>query len=216
VDLGELGEVQILEGAKGARGVLLYLHGRCGDPDAFRAFAGQVPASLTLISVRGDVRCKASARTQWTVHTAGLDQRLRRVVAGVSARRTAQGAVPLRDAGWIVFGYSQGALRAEALLDRYPTRYVAGVLAAGPRPPKPGALAQSQSIVLMAGELDVRAPLQQAADALRQEGRRVRFEVLPGAQHGEYGPAGEAVVGEALRWVLAAPPFTDAPGSLQN
>lgn len=217
VSLPGAGDVLILEGAPDARDVLLYLHGRCGDPEAFRAFARGVPASVTLISVKGDVRCKTSPRWQWSVGATAIDERLRRIVAAISARRVAAGAAPLREAGWLVFGYSQGALRAEALLARFPDRYAAGVLAAGPRAPRSSSLARTPGgVVVLAGGHDARGHLQKAADDMAREGRQVRYVVLPEARHGEYGPEAEPVVGDALRWILAAPPFRAAGATFQE
>jgi predicted esterase len=211
------GDVLILDGAPDGRDVLLYLHGRCGDPEAFRAFARGVPPSITLISVKGDVRCKTSPRSQWSVSASAIDERLRRVVAAASARRVAAGVAPLRETGWLVFGYSQGALRAEVLLARFPDRYAAGVLAAGPRAPKSASFTRTPgSVVVLAGGHDARGHLQAAAEEMADEGRRVRYVVLPEARHGEYGPDAERLVGEALRWILAAPPFTGAAPTFQE
>ena len=211
-----MGEVLVVDGAPDASGVLLYLHGRCGDPEAFRAFAPAIPRSLTLISVRGDVRCKGSARTRWSLHAPTIDLRLRRVVEEVSARRVASGSTPLAPSGWIVFGYSEGALRAEALIARAPDRYVAGVLGGGPRAPRTGALDRAASVLLLAGDRDARGHLQKAAEELARRGIRARFALLPDAGHGEYGPEAERVVGEGLRWLLGAPPFNQAGTTFQN
>src|SRR5690606_31600613 len=128
----------------------------------------------------------------------------------------AAGRARLAASGWIVFGYSEGALRAEALLARYPERYAAGVLGGGPRAPRPGTLDRASSVLLLGGALDARAHLERAAEDLAARGRRVRFEVLPGARHGEYGPEAERVVGGGLRWILAAPPFIEAGATLHN
>ena len=62
-------------------------------------------------------------------------------------------------------------------------------------------------MVLMAGALDRRRHLQGAAEAISAAGIPATFLVLPGARHGEYGPEGERVLGEALRWAFErAPP----------
>jgi predicted esterase len=200
----------------GGSHVLLYLHGRCGDPEAFRAFAPAVPEDVTLISVRSDVKCKSSPRTKWSMFAPRIDELMRAAVAAVSSRRSA----PLDDKGWLVFGYSEGALRAESLLTRYPDRYVAGVLAGGPRAPRKGSLGSARRVALLAGSLDARNHLIAAADELRARGVDARFTLLPGARHGQYGPEGEAVVGETLEWVLGAiraeRPFIAAPSAFQN
>lgn len=208
--------MSVVDGARDASGVLLYLHGRCGDPEAFRAFAPAIPRSLTLIAVRGDVRCKGSARTRWSLHAPTIDLRLRRVVEAVSAVREGAGAAPLARSGWIVFGYSEGALRAEALIARHPDRYVAGVLGGGPRAPRTGSLDRAGGILLLAGDRDARGHLQQAAEDLTRRGVRARFTLLPDAAHGEYGPEAERVVGDGLRWLLGGPPFNQAGTPLQN
>jgi predicted esterase len=193
-----VGELLVAPGDPTSDGVLLYLHGRCGDPEAFQAFVRAIPPSLTLISVRGDVRCKGSSRTKWSVHPAVIDARLQRAVQEVGARR----AAPLRSDGWLVMGYSEGALRAEALLTRFPDRYVGGLLAGGPRAPRDGSMSRARRVVLMAGSLDARNHLIAAAEDLSRRGVTARFDLLPGARHGEYGVEAERIVGAALSWVL--------------
>jgi predicted esterase len=158
------------------------------------------------------VKCRTNTRSRWSNDARAIDARVQRAVRAVSAQR----ATPLDESGWLLFGYSQGALRAELLLSRYPERYVGGVLAGGPRAPKPGSLARVGRVVLMAGSHDVRGHLIRATEELTSEGVAAQFVMLPEARHGEYGPEAERAVGGALAWLIASASFTPEVQALQE
>lgn len=183
---------------------IVYLHGKCGDPTAFLAWARVGARFGTILSLRGDIRCKGSARSRWTEDTAKLD---RRITKAIGAARSELG-LELDAARRIVVGYSQGALRAESLSTRFPARYPQAVLIAGPRAPRPTSLRASESVLFVAGDHDARGHLVEAAQKLEQAGRRARFLELPDARHGEYGSAPETVFSEGLGWLVAAPKGT--------
>lgn len=189
--------VFVIEGAAEASRPLLYFHGKCGDPQAFQAWASAAYRVGTIISVLGDIPCKSGGRTRWSTHPGRLDGRVRAAVAAVEA------ALGRRlDAPPILFGYSQGALVAEALAARWPERYPRVVLAAGPRAPRSPRLGELAAILLVAGELDTRHHLSDAAGKLDERGVRARYLELPGARHGQYGPEAETRMSAGLAWLL--------------
>lgn len=192
--------------------MLVYLHGKCGDPDAFRAFLEAVPAHFTVLSLRGEIECKGGARTRWAGNVPLLDQRIARAVEAASTGLT----IPLRRDRWVVFGYSQGSLRAEALVQKLPERYPAAILAAGPRAPKEHALDRAGAVILLAGQRDARGHLMKAAEEMSAKGLPVRYQELPDAHHGEYGPGAGATLASCFSWIEERVSFTDEGRSLQE
>lgn len=191
--------VQVLHGAPGdpGRRVLVYLHGRCGDVHAFSSWASAAVAHGTLVALLGDVPCKGSTRFRWGDDVGQIH---RRVLAALGAVGAARGE-PLNTASLTVIGYSEGALKAEALVRRYPLIYRRALLVAGPRAPASDSLEARGAAVIIAGARDRRDHLREAARAMERSGQLVTYMELPGAHHGEYGPEGARVMGEALRWV---------------
>jgi predicted esterase len=179
--------------------VFVYLHGKCGDPLAFKAFAKIIPAHGTFVAMRGDLKC-GGGQPNWSDDIMYLDQRITKALDVVEAAR----GEPLDKDRRFAIGYSAGALRAESLGTRYPDRYPRVILIGGPRAPRQGDLGKSERILLMAGSLDVRKPLKDAAADFTKLGRMARFIEIPGAKHGEYGPQAEDVMTEALDWIAAA------------
>jgi hypothetical protein len=45
--------------------------------------------------------------------------------------------------------------------------------------------------------------MREGADALLRAGIPARFFLLPKARHGQYGPEGDRVLGEAFAWLLS-------------
>lgn len=194
-------KVHVVFGKPGNAQVFVYLHGKCGNPLAFTAFAKILPTRGTLVAMRGDLKCDGGA-PNWSNDIMLLDQRITKALEVVEAQR----GEPLDKDHLVPIGYSAGALRAESLSTRYPARYARVVLIGGPRAPKQGNLGKTERILLMAGELDVRKPLRDAAADYAKAGRTARFIEIPGAKHGEYGPDAEAIMSDALDWIAAKDP----------
>lgn len=194
-------KVHVVFGKPGNPHVFVYLHGKCGDPLAFRAFAKILPPRGTLVAMRGDIKCEGG-QPNWSNDIMLLDQRIKKALDVVEEKR----GEPLDKDHLVAIGYSAGALRAESLSTRYPERYPRVVLIGGPRAPKQGNLGKTERILLMAGELDVRKPLRDASADFVKAGRLSRFIEIPGAKHGEYGPEAEAIMSDALDWIAATDP----------
>lgn len=178
---------------------IVYLHGRCGDPKAFTAFARAASNVGTLVSFVGDQACKGGDRFKWSGDVVSLDKRISRTLEHVGKTLDRDlAAAPER----VAIGYSQGALMAESLGTRFPERYARVVLIGGPRAPKDTSLGKTSAVLLMAGDLDARQHLRLAKDDLERRGKRASYLELPGARHGEYGAEAERVMGEAFSWLL--------------
>lgn len=178
---------------------IIYLHGRCGDPKAFTAFARAASNIGTLVSFVGDQACADGARFKWSGDVVNLDKRITRTLAHVGKELHLE----LGDGPRIAMGYSQGSLMAEALGTRFPERYPRVVLIGGPRAPKDHSLEKSQAILLMAGDKDARLHLRAASADFKSRGKNANYVELPGARHGEYGEEAERVMAESFSWLLA-------------
>jgi hypothetical protein len=80
------------------------------------------------------------------------------------------------------------------------------VLVAGPLEHEPQSFRGAAAIAIVAGALDLKAHLQDAATKAAKAGVHARYFELPGARHGDYGPEGARVMGEALAWVMGETP----------
>jgi predicted esterase len=194
--------VFVAHGPPGEGRAVIYLHGRCGDPLAFRAWARAAARVATVVSIQGDVKCKGGFRTTWSNDVRALDRRVTQALAAVGAARGA----PLDGDSLTVVGYSLGASRAEDLVSARPRRYRRALLVAGPLAPEPASFAEAGAVAVIAGGRDRRRHLEEGASALADGGVAARYMLLPGAKHGEYGPEGERVMGEALAWALHQAP----------
>lgn len=180
---------------------IVYLHGRCGDPHAFVAWAQVGRKFGTILSLTGDIKCKAGNRTQWTEDIASIDRRVTAAIAAASEKL----GIEIDGTKRIVVGYSQGSLKAEALASRFPDRYPRAVLIAGPRGPRDENLRKTEAILFMVGDQDAREHLREATRKLEKRGKTVRYLELRGARHGEYGPDAEKTVAEGLEWLFSTP-----------
>ncbi len=189
----------VAHGPTGNRRAIVYLHGVCGDVTKYRAWAEAAVHFGTVVAVRGDDRCKEPGRYRWGF---GLDRTDRRIVAALRAVGEARGA-PLDGESVTLVGYSQGSARAEALVRAFPSRYRRAVLVAGPKEHAPSSFREALGVAVVAGENDLKTHLQDSAAKAAKVGVRARYFELPGARHGEYGPAAVKVMGDALGWVFA-------------
>jgi predicted esterase len=190
----------VLPGKEGSREVLLYLHGRCGNPFAgARSFPEASASRGTMVIVLGDVPCPNSPRRRWS---GDMKHNQARIDAALDAASQSLGR-DLDRQSLTVVGYSEGALKAEQLAHLYPERYPRVLLIGSPRAPSPFNLGKGHAIVTMVGERDAQHDMREGTKSLEKAGRKVHFWLLPGARHGQYGPEGERVMDEALGWAFA-------------
>ncbi len=179
--------------------VIIYLHGRCGDPLAgIDAFGEAASARATTISLQADVPCEKNPRQHhWGPNIPILERRIEAAIAAVAEQQGRE----LEPSGMTVIGYSEGALRAESLGKRYPDKFPRVILIGSPLHPTPEGFHPGQSVATMAGTLDMQGLMRQGTRLLEDAGVRVKYFPLPGARHGEYGPQGNAVLDEVFTWL---------------
>jgi hypothetical protein len=207
LDAGSDRPVRVLPAAQPGRRVLVYLHGYCGDVNAVGAFTSAAAAHGTVLALLGDEPCKDKpGRFKWSRDTHALDQRIRRAIGLVN--RVHSWDLDASDV--TLFGYSQGAVRAEALVRYYAKRYPRVILGGPPRRPKVEHFKHVQAIAVFGGELENTSEMLGGADDLIAAGYRARFFLLPGVDHGDFG--GELAGNLALSEILD---FVSAPASAQ-
>jgi pimeloyl-ACP methyl ester carboxylesterase len=202
LDAGTDRPIRILPSAQPGRRVLVYLHGYCGDVNAVGAFVPAAAAHGTLIALLGDQPCKDKpGRFKWSTDAHAQDQRIQRAIRLVNQTH-----------GWdldandvTLFGYSQGAVRAEALVRYYAKRYPRVILGGPPRRLKVEHFKHVQAVAVFGGELENTTNMAGGADDLIVAGFRARFFLFPGVDHGDFGGelAGNLALSEILEFVSA-------------
>jgi len=193
--------------------VLVYLHGYCGDVNAVGAFVPTATAHGALLALLGDQPCKDKpGRFKWSSDTHALDQRIRRAIQLVN--RTHHWNLDGNDV--TLFGYSQGAVRAEALVRYYAKRYPRVILGGPPRRLAVEHFKHVRAIAVFGGALENTSEMLSGADDLIAAGFQARFFLLPGVDHGDFGGelAGNLALSEILDFVstpAAAPLKEPAP-----
>jgi pimeloyl-ACP methyl ester carboxylesterase len=191
----------------------VYLHGYCGDVNAVGAFIPAATAHGTLIALLGDQPCSKDkpGRFKWSTDAFALDQRIQRAIRLVN--RAQKLDLDARDV--TLFGYSQGAVRAEALARYYARRYPRVILGGPPRRPKPEHFQHAQRIAVFGGELEDTSDMQGGTDDLIAAGLQAQFFLLPAVDHGDFGGelAGNQALTEILRFV-SDPDASAVPSAL--
>jgi predicted esterase len=177
---------------------IIYLHGMCGNVRAVESFREAAVASGTLISLLGDRPC-GGGRFHWSKKIDGIEARVENALRAV---RAARGGL-LDTEQPVLFGYSQGAARAESLVARQPQRYRLVVLGGSPHEPKLRHLGDATAVAVFGGELETFGHMQAGAEVLAAAGKTARFFLLPKAKHGEFGPDGNRVMSELFTWLFA-------------
>jgi pimeloyl-ACP methyl ester carboxylesterase len=186
----------VLRGASGSAR-MVFLHGMCGHGQGYvQAFQFAAAKKGTVVALSGDTACGADpAWRTWTMDVDRIDARIRSAF-------DALGLPVAADEGVVLIGMSQGALRAEALAQRFPDRYTHAIFMGSPRPPRPAAVRRLRGAVVMAGEHEGTWVAARGAEALERAGVPSSFIAIPGAQHAQL-LEGERVMGEALDWLWA-------------
>jgi pimeloyl-ACP methyl ester carboxylesterase len=185
----------VLPGNPGDSRVIIYLHGMCGDATAADFFREAVRAHGTLIAVRGDTPCE-NGRFKWRDDASKIQTRIRAAFAQVNADN---GQLTLE--GALLFGYSQGAERAERVAARFPDHYPRVVLGGPPTKASPIKLSRARRVAILGGELETTENMRAGFDALVAAGISARFFTLDCAYHGYFGSNAEGQLGEVLDWV---------------
>jgi predicted esterase len=173
---------------------LVFLHGMCAHALGYaQSFQFSAAKKGLLIAPQGDKACGQWA--SWSNELDRLDARI------VSAFRSADPNDPVEEV--VAIGYSQGAMRAEDLVRKWPARYTRLVLIASPRVSSARGFERIRSAVMMAGERDRKDLMKESARVLSQAGIPSTFMVIPEATHGAMGPTPEKTMGEALDWLFA-------------
>jgi len=184
----------VVRGAKEHRMPMLFLAGMCVHPGGYvMAFQHTAASRGDLVAVQGDVSCGGDgSMRRWSGDLEAMDRRIEAAfrAAGLDAPR-----------GVTVIGYSQGAERAEKLAARWPERYSAAILMAGPVKPTPARLARTRAVVLMAGSHDAQEKMRSAVSSFETVGIPSTFFELPNARHGSMGDAPEASMTAALDFI---------------
>jgi pimeloyl-ACP methyl ester carboxylesterase len=186
----------VLPGEDGDPRVIVYLPGMCGDATAADYFREAARAHGTLIAVRGDTPCD-NGRFKWRDDPAKIQARIRVAFEHVNAARGGQ----LRLEQALLFGYSQGADRAEKVAALYPQHYPRVVLGGPPLKPSPTRLAHAKRVVVLGGELETTENMRAGFGALQAAGIVSRFVTLECAYHGYFGTNAEAQLADVLDWV---------------
>jgi hypothetical protein len=188
----------LLPGEVGDTRLIVYLHGMCGDIAAADYFREAVRAHGSLLALRGDTPC-AGDRFKWRDSPGKILQRIR---TGLKRVNEVNGSA-LTLSGALLFGYSQGADRAEKLAAEFPTIFPRVVLGGPPLPPSPEKLGHLKRVAVLGGELETTERMREGFDALQAARIPSRFFTLECAYHGYYGTRAEAQLLEALDWVSA-------------
>jgi predicted esterase len=178
--------------------VIVYLHGMCGDITAADYFRESVRAHGTLIALRGDTPCE-NGRFKWRDDASKIQTRIHAAFKRVNELGTGQ----LTLDGALLFGYSQGAERAERVASRFPQQYPRLVLGGPPTKASPLKLARAQRVAILGGELETTENMRAGHDALVAAGIASRFFTLDCAYHGYFGANAESQLGQVLDWVSA-------------
>jgi predicted esterase len=197
VDAGWDRPIRVLPAAAPSRRVLVYLHGYCGDVNAPGAFAPAAAAHGTLIALLGDQPCKDKpGRFKWSNDIRGLDARIERAVRLVNRALKLE----LDGKDITLFGYSQGAMRAESLARFYGKHYPRVILGGPPRRPKPEHFTSARVVAVFGGEREDTHDMLGGAEDMIARGEHARFFLLPGVDHGDFGGEieGNRTIGEVL------------------
>lgn len=198
IDIPDDRPVYVLPGDPGDSRVIIYLHGMCGDATAADFFREAVRAHGTLIALRGDTPC-ANGRFKWRDDASKIQARIRAAFQVVNA--LGGGALDLERA--LLFGYSQGAERAERVAALYPKQYPRIVLGGPPTKASPRRLAHAERVAILGGELETTENMRAGYSALEAAGIASRFFSLDCAYHGYFGANPETQLAEVLTWVSA-------------
>lgn len=177
---------------------IVYLHGMCGNSRGADRFEKLLTEYASVVVVRANIPCEDRPGFRWPQEPELIESRIAAALAVVREERAGQLDVEQP----VLFGYSQGAHRAEKLAQAYPERYRTLVLGGPPTAPDPAKMPGVDKVVVIVGELEDSDHMIAGYEAMTAAGRNARLYTLPGAHHGDYGASGNRVVGEVFRWLF--------------
>lgn len=177
---------------------LVYLHGVCGQVAKIEDWITAASAHATVIAVLGDKPCPTNGRFAWSQDVQLIHLLIERALVATQAAR--QGRLEIEQVA--VFGYSQGATRAERLAALHPERYRWVVLGGPPSPPHFERLHQAERLVLLAGSEEPLSYLSDQAVKFTALGLPTRYDEFKGVGHGAFGASAPVVMTDALRWLF--------------
>lgn len=189
----------VVHGAAGVTRAMVYLHGVCGNVDKVRDWTDVASHHVTTIAIYGNKPCPtSSSRFSWNQDVELIHQLIQSALTQVAEARDGQ----LDVSRVIVFGYSQGASRAERLAERYPERYPWVILGGPPATPRLEQLRGLQRLAILVGSEERQEHLADVAAAFTASGLPTHFDVFAGAVHGVFGRSAPVVMDRTLRWLL--------------
>lgn len=196
----------VLRGSRGA-GKVLFLHGMCGHGQGYvQAFANAAADHGTVVALSGELPCGDNpALRTWSSDIERIDARAHQAF-------DAAGHALDDDDELVVIGLSQGAIRAESLIERFPRRYTRAIFIGAPRPPAPAHVRTLDAAVVMTGEYEGTWAMKEGTKALQRAKIPSAFVMIPGAHHAQL-LEGERVMAEALGFVFQSAPVSIPPPS---
>ena len=180
------------------RRALVYLHGVCGDVTKIADWVEAATEQATVVAPGGDKPCSEGHRYSWSQDVELIHRLIERTLAATRDARA--GLLDIEQVA--IFGYSQGASRAERLAALHPARYRWVLLGGPPSKPQFERLSQVQGLVLLAGSKERLPHLRSDAALFTERGLPASYFEFAGVGHGAFGPSSPAVMTEALRWLF--------------
>jgi predicted esterase len=182
---------------------MIYLHGICGQVSRIADWASAAADFVTTIAPTGNKACpESTSRFSWNQDIELIHQLIDDALAAVSEVRNGN----LNTSTVVVFGYSQGASRAERLVERHPERYRWVILGGPPRQPEFERCRAALGLVLLVGTEEHQELLADVACDFTARGLRTHFDQFVGVGHGFFGQSAPDVIRRTLTW-LDLPPY---------
>lgn len=189
----------VVHGEANTRRALIYLHGICGNVERIRDWTAAAAKYVTIIALYGNKPCPTSA----TLFSWNQDIEFIHELAQLALAKVAEARGGLLDVDRaVLFGYSQGASRAERLVERHPESYPWVILGGPPAPPLWEHLRQVNRAAILVGSEEHHEHLRDAAANLSSLGAATRFDIFEGVGHGGFGPRAPQVMTDTLSWLL--------------
>ncbi len=199
----------VVHGKPGVTRAMIYLHGVCGNVQKIEDWTGMASNYVTTIALYGNKPCPtAPTRASWNQDIAFIHELIQTALGRVAEERAGQ--LDVHHA--VLFGYSQGASRAERLVERYPEHYPWIILGGPPTPPRFERLRGARRSVILVGSEEHQEHLAGIAQELTTLGAPTEFKIFPGVGHGSFGRDAPRVMDETLSWLLE-PPRRPTPAS---